>query len=690
MSRRRDLVVVIALLALAATASFLLFGAGPDDAAPAPPPPEAKPAAAPVKGVRADAASRKARRSVQSPAADTVPKGPTGSLLVRVNGSVRGRDGLVPIEDASVYVIDATDTDWRAVTAAAGSARFDELPVGKTVVHVEVKGRKALDKTLSLVAGEETRVDVLAFVVGTVRGVVRDPDGRPVDGAWVQLAGSAAAGVVTNDDGGFAIVDASLGTSLTLTAGAPEWADAVPIEGIRLEGEPPSATCDIVLQRMSSVVLRIIDPAGQRVDAAVSLDRFVPLRHRGTGEYVCERIAPGAHTVTADSKEFPKATFSFTVAAGESADVAVRFEEGKSIEGVVTDANGAPVANAFVIASSVGGGKKRADGAVLMRRSARAMAGFETGAATAADGAFKLGRLVEGDYELTAASTSMTSTAATEVHAPATGVRIVVAALTRVRLRLVRPADAEPHGAVVVSECAPGSVPNRAGGTTRWVAMQRGASPTEADLTFSVSPDARALCVCGEGFAPVVVAIAPRSGELTDLGEVRVNAGLSLKGRVVTSDGKPVAGVEVTARLAEAELRGCKSGDDGTFVLEHLAPGPVVVRAFTDGLAGVAVLDVARDAPSADVVVRVVGVLKGSVRNADGTAAARVEVEIRDGLADAEDTTGNLRTVTTGSDGRFNTAVTAGRCLASAGGAAVRADVPEGGDATVTLTLEKP
>jgi hypothetical protein len=687
MIRRRDLVVVIALVALAATASFLLLSGEPDEAATAPRPPETSPAAAPVKGVRADAASRRVRRPAESPAADTAPKGPTGSLLVRVKGSGPTRSGLAPLEGAAVYVIDATDADWRAVTAEAGSARFEDLPAGATVVRVETSGRKAVERKVVLKAGEEETVDVLAFRVGTLRGIVRDPDGRPADTAWVHLANAVATDVVTNDDGSFEITDAPCGGSFTLTAGAPEWADAEPIEGIRLEGEPPAATRDVVLRRLSSVVLRIVDPSGHPVDAKVWVDGpSVDVRHRGTGEYVRDRIAPGAHTVTASSDAFPKATRSFTVAAGASADVEVRFEAGAAIEGLVVDAAGAPVPNAYVIVGRAADAADRIDAIALSRQTGRMTAGSEPGVATGADGTFRLGRLTEGDYTLSAATESAATAEAVGAHAPATGVRLVFAPLTRVSFRLVR--TEEESGSFTVTECAAGAAPNRAGTPLQRFSMRRGLNGRETVVTQIVSPGATALWICADVFAPVVVPFTPRPGELTDLGDVRVEAGLSLRGRVVGTDGKPVRGAQVVAPVGSLLRPRAVSADDGTFALEHLAPGPVVVRAAADALLGVAVLDVRRDAPPGDVVVRAPGVVHGTVRNADGTAAVSVEVAVRHAFADASDDAFEVRAATSGAEGRFKAVVAAGRCLVSAGGAWVRADVAEGGEASVTL--EKP
>lgn len=688
MNRRRDLLLVLVLLALAATATIWLLSSTKEDAAPTAAPPQPA-AAAPVKGVRADGSSRRARRASESPAADAKPKGPPASLLVRVKGSSTGRGGLAPLDGAAVYVIDSDDADWRAVTAAAGSARFDELPAGETVVHVEVAGRKVWDQHVTLKAGEETAVEVIAIRAGTLRGIVRDPDGLPVDGAWVHVtSGDAHAGgydAVTGDNGAFEIVDALCGVVLTVTAGAPGWADAEAVARVKVDGEPPVATCEVVLRRTASLVVRVVDPSGQPADATVFLDGPNSLVRRGRGEFVRERIAPGDHTVTAGCQDFPGAKRTFSVTPGEHAEVELRFEAGVAIEGIVVDANGSPVANASVIAGPVDQVDRAA---TLSLRAARMRTGSEFSAQSAADGTFRLERLAPGDYALTAATETLASDDFVSVRAPATGIRVVTAPLSRVTFRIVRDGAAGDVGSIAVCECAAGAAPNRAARVPRGLVTTRATSAGRPITLTGLSRDARALSICGDDYAPVVVAVTPVPGTTVDLGDVHVSEGLSLKGRVVGADGRPARGAQVSVTLGPWTRRTCVAGSDGTFVIEHLAPGPVVVRASLSEFMGVAVIDVARDTPRADVALHTAATLSGLVRDGRGALAVGAGVHVRHGFADVNDELGASEFVMTDGAGRFSMTVAAGRCLVSAGGAWVPADVAEGGEATVTL--EKP
>jgi hypothetical protein len=312
--------------------------------------------------------------------------------------------------------------------------------------------------------------------------------------------------------------------------------------------------------------------------------------------------------------------------------------------------------------------------------------GTEFHVQSGADGTFRLGTLAEGDYALTAATESAGSAAAAFVHAPATGVRLVVTPLTRVTLRLVVADDVTLVGKFSVGECAADAAPNRVRANRLRVTMRPGATPRETVVTATVSRDARALWICNDQGAPVVVPFAPRAGELTDIGEVRVNSGLTFRGRVVAQDGSPVGGAEVEARIAPYMRWTTKSAADGTFALAHLAAGPAAVYAQADGQFGAAVVDVSADAPRSDVRLRVVGTLKGLVRGPDGAPVAGVAVSVRHWFVDDADGDGRSLPAVTDAEGRFAKAVAPGRCLVSAGGDSVRADVPEGGEAAVTVT----
>src|SRR5262249_46478171 len=147
------------------------------------------------------------------------------------------------------------------------------------------------------------------------------------------------------------------------------------------------------------IEVQVLDPEGRPADATVLLDdRSSPLRRAAAGEYVADRIAPGPHDVTAQLKPFPKASGHVDVGEGERGEVALRVVEGETIEGVVVDANGAPVPNATVIV----GADASPEPVMVGWNAAHAVRGAESWTRTAADGTFRLEHLAAGDYALSA------------------------------------------------------------------------------------------------------------------------------------------------------------------------------------------------------------------------------------------------------------------------------------------------
>jgi RNA polymerase sigma factor (sigma-70 family) len=87
-------------------------------------------------------------------------------------------------------------------TDADGGFRLDALPAGQVaLVVVPDPALSPRVDVLQLAAGAEHRVEVALAEAAAVKGVVRDPDGRPVAGAWIRQMASlyfdGVAGLVT-------------------------------------------------------------------------------------------------------------------------------------------------------------------------------------------------------------------------------------------------------------------------------------------------------------------------------------------------------------------------------------------------------------------------------------------------------------------------------------------------------------
>ncbi|RMG16709.1 MAG: carboxypeptidase regulatory-like domain-containing protein, partial [Planctomycetota bacterium] len=140
-------------------------------------------------------------------------------------------------------------------------------------------------------------------------------------------------------------------------------------------------------------------------------------------------------------------------------------------------------------------------------------------------------------------------------------------------------------------------------------------------FSFVVEPGYYRVGATLPGFAPTraqVVRLA--SGEDRDLGELALRASCSLRGRVLSADGLPLAGAEVVADGRAQEVR-ARTDAEGRFRLAGLGEGLFVVGASLRGW----VSAVARDVPvtaggGGEVELRLerAGSLGGTLRGPDG------------------------------------------------------------------------
>jgi hypothetical protein len=110
------------------------------------------------------------------------------------------------------------------VTRGDGTFRATPLPAGRLraiVRHPDYV--EAISEAVFVASGEEGKVTVVLAAGGRLEGTVKDDKGRPVDGAWVEIAartGSLARGVRTASDGTFVL--AAVPAEVTITVAPPD------------------------------------------------------------------------------------------------------------------------------------------------------------------------------------------------------------------------------------------------------------------------------------------------------------------------------------------------------------------------------------------------------------------------------------------------------------------------------------
>lgn len=168
-------------------------------------------------------------------------------------------------------------------------------------------------------------------------------------------------------------------------------------------------------------------------------------------------------------------------------------------------------------------------------------------------------------------------------------------------------------------------------------------SSAELDRRVVALPSRRSLAlrVSLQGFAPARVdGIEVRRGETTQL-EIRLELGVSLRGRVLGEDGSAIEGARVWVDVSGGtpstpDLHACKSAADGSFELVGVRPGKVLLHAAQRGtlLARIDLGALDSGALREGLVLRLAsgGVIEGSVHWPDGSPAIGADVTL---IADA-------------------------------------------------------
>lgn len=152
----------------------------------------------------------------------------------RLAGVVVTADGT-PVRDA---VVTLTDVRGEVVastrTAHEGAYVLTDLVAGEYTLAASAPAFRPAALPVSVQAARETRQDVELSGGAVLRGVVRTPDGRPVEDARVTLldaAGNVVDTVTTTPDGVFRFIDLAAGSYTVIAAGYPPVATVLQVAG---------------------------------------------------------------------------------------------------------------------------------------------------------------------------------------------------------------------------------------------------------------------------------------------------------------------------------------------------------------------------------------------------------------------------------------------------------------------------
>ncbi len=631
---------------------------------------------------------------------------------IELSGRVLDAPTGDPIAGARVEAHEGGELGGRFVTTVApalasattredGWFRLDGLPRGElTTISASARGHAPASVVVQRKEAAREALDLRLERAGTVQGIVVNRDGGPVAGArvFVFVAGESALledpetttrssdGVAatlraTSDASGrFEVSGVTFGDEYVAIADAEGFARSEPLSGIRTEAAAPVAETTLVLRRPGALAVRVIGPGAQPVPGA-----SVELRlHRRewtltTGAGGVAELSPadlGPYVVTVRAPGLPMRVRAYQVEEGATKSVEIVLPEAYSISGVLVDDAGTPLVGRGVHAFRP-----------TWEDRFQGMEQSEGRTVSGEGGRFRIDGLLAGGHDVWAQDEGRAVTGKLQdVEAPAEGVQLVSVRRATLRFRVTAPAGTAPPAQVQVR------------GQSRSHTRDVDVNDSEPLLVEGLAPGTFTFSFHAAGLVGLQRSFVLRVGETTDLGDLLFDAGHEVRGRVVDSAGVPVADAEVAAgEVFTLEHQVVTTDSAGTFTLRALASGPNTVRVRGEGFLTSSV-DVEAGPGAAPAVVRIRrgGLLRGTVRRADGTlvVGARVEAHDQDWKAHRDDMDDRLAHVRTDPSGAFAARLLPGRYAVKAhhpetGMAAdAVADLTEGGETVLDLVLE--
>jgi hypothetical protein len=511
----------------------------------------------------------------------------------------------------------------RAITDAEGRFRLAGLRTGRHDVSARSRARGSASR-----AGVATgaRIDLMLHPSAAIAGVVTGPDGKPVPDAVVTPVGfRSAAGLRserTDAQGRYEIAGLAGGVYDVAVRAKGLAPGVVPEVTLDARGE---ARVDVALQAGARVSGRLVDagekPLAGRVGVGEVGGHPLPYVLRdlmsaeagADGRFAIEAVPSGEHALGAEARGLAPHRVEFSLAGTQAQlDLGdVRMEAGLAIRGVVRTSAGTPVADATVTA-----------------RAMRTRVSTEARARTDADGGFVLAGLEPVTYRLDAGSPGQGRTHR-EAEPGGEPMELVLDGGGSIRGRVVddggQPVVAFRVIARATSEQAP-------------FAFEQFDAQDGRFLLKDVSPGAHVVSVEAPDRASATAQAKVEAGGTTDVGTVRLGAGLTLRGTVVDGTGGPVVGAQVL--LVKRQVNMVSFGGEadvmtdrtGAFEVRGVAPGPVEVSAAHPQYASpqpfALVLDAAQPPPDVRLVMSAGGRIEGTVRRRDGTPLAGVMISV--------------------------------------------------------------
>jgi protocatechuate 3,4-dioxygenase beta subunit len=468
---------------------------------------------------------------------------PSETVAVRVTGDeTPGRSGAEdwPLAGARVTLAESGVSPFpvEATTGKDGRARLGPIARGGASLAVRAEGFVA--RSITVPDPLPAEVPVLLARAGAIEGRVTDTRGFPVDGATIEIVGTAFDGAPIDDDPKRArFTDAEFASALAgprplVPAGElgvmPGPVPSIPAAGAPIAGMPPP-----------------LDPVEE------------PWVTRADGTYRASPASPGRVRVLVHHPQYVDAVSdAVSLAPGGTATLDVVMRAGGTLEGRVLDAGGKPVDGARIVLAATRGGLERV-------------------ARTASDGSFGFAA-VPSDVVLLVSPDDEGSPVEmrAQVSIPEGGKRSLTLQLPAARDPLpVRVRDDRGYPVATAQITATSLDPASALRETVFSNAQGEA----------VLPRAKGLPLRAEVTAPGHAPATLHGDASTASLDAVLSPGESASGLVRSTRGEPIADAEVVL-YTDLGARRTRTSADGMFALTDLAAGTARLAVRAVGFAG--------------------------------------------------------------------------------------------------------
>jgi uncharacterized membrane protein len=533
------------------------------------------------------------------------PASVTGKVVSASTGS-----GIAGVQAELFRADDTTVAIASAATGDDGEFAFGRLGGGDYVVKFSGAGfavtwypeaaKLADAEAVSVPPGEPMALDdmVLGGRPGSVSGKVIAPD---VTGATVRLVvpgradpdtPAVVAEIDVSADGSFILEDVPTPATYQLVVERP--GNATATQQVPMEPAQVVEGLEIRLGGGDGVVTGHISAGGQRL-GGVTIDAtdgttelsMVSLTEDDIGAFTVRGLAtPGRYTVTFSRDGYATESRSVSLAEGESVTLDVNLTAAVgSISGTVNAATGGPLGGVSV---TVTGGEEPVVTSTISQGEATGTWAVD---ALAAPGSYTVTFAKPGYVS----QTRLVTIGGTAAGATTGGIDAALVASTATISGLVLDDDGAPKPLAGVELTD--------GVTTRNVKTAN--DPAGRFALTSVPPGSYTLTVSFTGATPVVQVVTVQAGDTRDL-QLQLGQQASLTGRVVNTDGQPVAGIEVRMYdpiafpSTNVNVPKVVTLADGTYTFMDIdAPADFVLAAFAS--------DTAVDALDSELVASVPG-----------------------------------------------------------------------------------